>query len=617
MMRKDIELTFDTQLEVYHERILKALGTFVGRLDLSIRSGISDAMTSFLAEVMDVATYAQFNSDRGKRARVLGSSLVPSFTDQELRQFMIMSAAAEREELKSAYQMEKLLVNVKIDAGTTLQSHVVYTIVDCTGNDLRPLIWNVEECDAWDSEKYELYLVKTISNIKSAMPKTIIASIVHDRLAAQAKAVANVVHSNFRDIAVIDVPCFNHMLNLVFTDALASSTIMSRTVSSVLNWQKVLRTRGAKLAIKSKCPAISKTRWYYIVDILDYLLDKKRDIELFLLKNIDELSEQLSDEFEMLMTVLEPIHDLSLIIEHREATLAHIVPLSILLLRKWKKAVTVLNHDYKEVLRIVVMHFLSRLLSNNYDEALTSWLLTDRNIASFCDGKVNERMEVAEPEHEIIGNDEEHELTTTVNEVESFVSFCDSSTEATNVSEMIQENLMLLKDLTVDELLSYDLMQDSFERAMRSLQTYGVEGLGGDPGYFEDKLTFWLNDQMRNGLLDAMRSPFKGNDWTRTWEWILAKSEWVPEWREWNIFASLAVRYLGSAVSEAEVERALSVQKNILGTTMTRIHVETIEARMLLHGKRAISSSCKKRETRTKMKLHARIAKYFGDVLNE
>ena len=95
---------------------------------------------------------------------------------------------------------------------------------------------------------------------------------------------------------------------------------------------------------------------------------------------------------------------------------------------------------------------------------------------------------------------------------------------------------------------------------------------------------------------------------------MLTKSVWQPKWKKWNAFAKLAGKYLGAAVSEAEVERSLSIQKHILGAKMTQISTETIEARIILHGKRAVGGV--QTYDMRKNRLDELVYRCFGDVLS-
>ena len=275
------------------------------------------------------------------------------------------------------YGKERAVISLKIDAGTSLSSHVVCVVIDSPPQGLKPLVWNLEPCSAWGSDDYAAYLTRIISEIGHDHPRFTIAAVVHDRLAAQERAVADVLSGAFRNKGILDIPCFNHMVNLVFADCHECSEAFNRTVQSVLRYQRVLRTSSARRQLKTVCPSIPKTRWNYVVDLLLYLSQNKKDIEHYIKDNIDEPSQELGDDgllvtdiptgFEMLLLILKPLHDLSLIFEHRGANLRYVLPLCRLVLRKWKKSKEMLTDEYKGVLRMVAMHFLATVLANSYD----------------------------------------------------------------------------------------------------------------------------------------------------------------------------------------------------------------------------------------------------------
>ena len=269
-------------------------------------------------------------------------------------------------------------------------------MLDGPSEDRRPLVWSVEDCRSWNADKYERYLVKVISDLQAKCPHVLIGGIVHDRLAAQEKAVAAIVGGMFRDLAIIDVPCYNHMTNLVFIDGYRDSDTLRLMVENVLCWQRVLRTAQARESMGKVCPNVPRTRWYYIVDLLHFILTNRSMIETFLLKNIDQVSEQLAmnddvvlitdipRDFEILMLILKPLHDLSLILEHQGTTLPYIIPLCEMIIKKWARDAndykSILTEEHREALRIVIINFLARLFANAYDEATAAFLLSYRGI---------------------------------------------------------------------------------------------------------------------------------------------------------------------------------------------------------------------------------------------
>ena len=74
------------------------------------------------------------------------------------------------------------------------------------------------------------------------------------------------------------------------------------------------------------------------------------------------------------------------------------------------------------------------------------------------------------------------------------------------------------------------------------------------------------------------------------WNHILHLSKGDRNWSFWGPLAEVAMILVSCAVSEADVEGLLSVQKNIQGSTTTNISAEGLTARLRLYGSRPIDS---------------------------
>ena len=272
-----------------------------------------------------------------------------------------------------------------------------------------------------------------------------------------------------------------------------------------------------------------------------------------------------------------------------------------------------MNKDYRSVLRIVAINFLARLFSNCYEEACAAYLLSGK-----------ERMNIAQPREDVGRQSEKDDVETGDPEGEGpalgperyastlRIGVDDLIITEVTVAERLHDNILILRQKSLDELLSWDFDGDAFEKALQSFARYGVP-LGRDLEYFRNKLIYWLDEFTGPALAKAASIDGKSSvPWT-TWRWLESLSRWDTNWRDWKIFASLAMRYLSSAVSEADVEHALSVQKHILGLSMTNISLETLHARMILHGKRKRMTAADL-ERRTRATLQDLLQRYFGDV---
>ena len=74
------------------------------------------------------------------------------------------------------------------------------------------------------------------------------------------------------------------------------------------------------------------------------------------------------------------------------------------------------------------------------------------------------------------------------------------------------------------------------------------------------------------------------------WDHVLTLAKANQSWSFFRELAETALYNVSSAVSEADVERALSIQKIIQGGTTTNICPDRVTARLRLHGNRPIDS---------------------------
>ena len=129
----------------------------------------------------------------------------------------------------------------------------------------------------------------------------------------------------------------------------------------------------------------------------------------------------------------------------------------------------------------------------------------------------------------------------------------------------------------IEDLLKINIYPDKYAIALRTLQAHSDLLYNINHETIKEKLDTFLfeNVQNLNFLQDQNKSP---NDFWRD----------VHSLYEWKFFSEIALHFITLPCSEADVERLLSVQKAIMGKTMTNLGTGVLEARVRLHGKQSL-----------------------------
>jgi hypothetical protein len=104
-----------------------------------------------------------------------------------------------------------------------------------------------------------------------------------DNLKAQSTGPDLFLSDNPEHSVILHVCCFAHLLNLG-VDTRTDGRTLSRIIDMVGDLQLFLRKCDAISFIGKKCPALASTRWLYLVDIVEFLLERRalRNVNLLI-----------------------------------------------------------------------------------------------------------------------------------------------------------------------------------------------------------------------------------------------------------------------------------------------------------------------------------------------
>ena len=534
-------------------------------------------------------------------------------------------AADEAQVLIREYQKIEF-INIKIDAGTVLNSHVTHAIADSPWGNLVPWVLDVQANCRWDTSNYEQFLIQHLQTI-SRVPNLCVCSVVHDNLAAQSNAVATVLSTWDSVPRILDIPCFNHMANLVFKDSVDSCYQLESLLTEVKKWQSLFQELGLP------SPPVPETRWFYVVELIEAIL-RSQNLEEVLEAHPDVAARILGDReikkvppsFFMLYDILEPMYTLSKSLECQNTRLCHIIPLIRRCMQRWRDLITTPPSDVALVIiNSLISNLLARLRANAFEEIVTAYVLSIKGkqeishrlsssslkrsracvmeelllaMKQFPECFEMYEKRVQEIEESVVSSDD-HDYNTMRESDPGSVQGARSSgistiTRRRNAARELY--LDIYEEIPVSDKLEYDFLDDCLGIAVKCLENCGCLEGAITESYYSVALEQWIRleiDEMISQLqaFYSCESSPEALDMLDLYVWkhISCLSHSDSAWRAWDHVSKCAMRLVSAAVSEADVERLLSKQKLIQGNHSTNISTEGLTARLQLYGRRGIT----------------------------
>jgi hypothetical protein len=314
------------------------LAYLAGQLNISARGAASEAMTAFILSVIDVAF--RFADDHPHAVRD-PRQLFKSPSRAEIANELITGAKALVARQLSG--MTTCALTLQMDAGTIYHHHFLNYVVSSPGQ--TPFLVRSEFRDSFDQFAYAQITSDVISELASH--RVSVVSVVADNLVAQQVGLRRMVNES-DDPAIkqlVICPCANHTVNLVFQSEIKENALLRTHLGLFREFQHILRSRSAIRQYGKMCPDFPETRWFYICEVLRWIIDEAREgpLETWLMGCIVEGNEisialrQLPEsEFcdgsvpkwiDKLHSVLSVLEGLSLKFESRHCSLWMIVPL--------------------------------------------------------------------------------------------------------------------------------------------------------------------------------------------------------------------------------------------------------------------------------------------------
>ena len=601
----------------FNRRYTKYLAKLCGQIDISCQKGASQPMRDFSINLLNEG-YQLGKVDGKKEINI--PQYLNKVSEKEISREIVHQSHIQFDKDLEEFKGQKFSCLI-CDAGTVMRSHCLHFMLVCYSQPIKKILLDVFDGPVFDSKYYSACFTNILSQLQENNIE--VCAITTDSLPAQVKG-----WSSFQDSsddpnikALFRIPCFAHMINLVFLNAMKKSPNLKSVVSKILEIMKIARSRECVQFINASCPSYSRIRWLFIVDVLLFLLDKRNEINNFIqISNVSEDPDclMIDKDIEFAYKVLVQLKMFSLNVEKSRFHLFNIVPLAREFFEELKKLYTNINDQkWREIISIIDALMRLKLKHNALEITITSYALSSvgraelrkkyagirtvmpytlsfttpcesiyiertkfekKKIPLFTEEFQEEEETVVESSKASIEQDEDdlvqemEDQEDYFNEDENELLEKELNNQDLIISQKMNGEFILIMKTPYEERVKQDIFKDIYHISQTTLIHFGSI-LGIDEEYIEQKFDeFLFADPLS---LDFMKYSFELP--YVFWKKVFCYSE------EWEIFSELALRFSCAFTSESMVERLLSVQRCIQNGRMSNVSTATLKARLQLH----------------------------------
>jgi hypothetical protein len=321
-MQKNLSLLFDD-----------SIAQLVVELNISINKGAGAPFLTFVNEIFQAGVaWKSKNSESKNPPRIK--------TDRKRIREHILEASEESLKITQNFIDTNPHYSFMLDVGTVKNRHALYWCVGNPASSNRQYIVDTKKIDPWGASDYYSWGKEQLL----AYPN--LCGFVGDCLPAQ---IAGLAHYHKAGLCAqpefasrcIFSPCYNHILNHAFLDAIIQDDGISHLMESLSDLLVILRKPWPKICLSCNVPQLVSTRWIYAYDILLWICKREIAIRSLLrtppcaqLRTLLQKArfsrlkdEHLLDKFKILMEILKPLKRLQLTIEACETPMAYVYPL--------------------------------------------------------------------------------------------------------------------------------------------------------------------------------------------------------------------------------------------------------------------------------------------------
>jgi hypothetical protein len=570
--------------------VLRIAGEFVASTNLSFRSAASPPMFNFIIKLIQLG--ASLPRDRLNTIQDV-ATLIDTFSDKAIAS-EVRAIGDTRFEASMIRLQELCFVNLIVDAGQIHQMKMIPCILTNPYCADPPVILALHENSNLTMDLYAQLFANLVEMVQPF--NLVISSIVIDNLPAQASGLDSFLEST--KSAILHVRCFAHMTNLILENTMCQADF-ANLMSVLTRLQVFLRRRDSITIIGKRCPKFVRTRWFFMVDTLSFIVDNIEVIHPYLeIQTVDKsVPNCIPAEIYELYAILLPFKCFLNAVEARNCALPMIVSLvrsllaalrDIIPLLKTRSAVTIFHDMY--------ISLMARLATNNRREVMASYSLTLMGRWEIRKAETGYR--VSNPNSVIGVPSDDSNLNIKIH-----LKTGDYDTILGKLNDLIAVAPILTTDENVSPSLFSEPSQSDTSHSPATYKEYLAaysamsheERVHQNPyeGLYENGRAV-LYDLCEK--LDQSHSEIDG-----AWNaWLFAEPALIQfltdaealsstnllwrtahAYREWKSFAVLALRLVSAGTSESDAERILSIAKYISSHSGTRYNLETLRARLI------------------------------------
>jgi hypothetical protein len=253
--------------------IKRKLAYLAGSLNISARAAASEAMRGFTSSV--IRTAFEF-ADEHPNVVHIPEQIFQGVSRVNIANELIAGARVLVDRALSG--LTTIPVTLQMDAGTIYHHHFLNYVVSAP--DQAPFLIRSEFRHSFDQFAYAEITNDVISEI--AGHGVTVAGVVADNLVAQQAGLRLLVDESEDEMVrqLVICPCANHTLNLVFQSEIKENMDLQEHLDVFRQFQHIMRKGNAIRQYGKTCPNFPETRWFYICEVLRWIIHESTEDEL-------------------------------------------------------------------------------------------------------------------------------------------------------------------------------------------------------------------------------------------------------------------------------------------------------------------------------------------------
>jgi hypothetical protein len=193
----------------------------------------------------------------------------------------VFKTAREHAEATFQAAMHRLedfrFVNLVVDAGTVYYMKTIPCLISNPYCADPPVLLTLRENADFTVGQYSKLFIELFAIVESA--GLVLSSVIVANLLAQFSGLDRALFETH--LPVIHIHCFAHMANLILSHTVSTAKC-ARIMSALSEIQGLLGCEEAHEAIGAKCPRVIRTRGFYMLDTLAFILEDVDEIAGYL-----------------------------------------------------------------------------------------------------------------------------------------------------------------------------------------------------------------------------------------------------------------------------------------------------------------------------------------------